>query len=57
MEASLYNLKGEKIGTVALPDNIFAVRWNADLVRLSSSAQRAEQQRVGRALDLDQSEG
>lgn len=32
MEAPIYNLEGKKIGEVKLPDSIFSVRWNADLV-------------------------
>src|SRR3989338_6832513 len=33
MDTPLYNIEGKKVGVVALPDNIFAVRWNADLVK------------------------
>lgn len=33
MEATVYNLSGKKSGTVSLPENIFGVRWNADLVK------------------------
>ena len=33
METSLYNLEGKKIGTVLLPESIFGLRWNADLVK------------------------
>jgi len=32
MEAPLYNQEGSKIGTVSVPDNIFGIRWNANLV-------------------------
>jgi len=32
MQTNLYNQKGESQGTVQLPDNIFNVPWNADLV-------------------------
>ncbi|TAL49331.1 50S ribosomal protein L4 [Patescibacteria group bacterium] len=32
MEAVVYNQKGEKAGKVKLPENIFGVKWNADLV-------------------------
>lgn len=31
-ELKVYNQKGESSGKVALPENIFAVQWNADLV-------------------------
>ena len=33
METAVYNLKGEKTGAVKLPEAIFGVRWNADLVK------------------------
>src|SRR3989344_609220 len=33
MEAPIYSIKGDKVGAINLPDNIFAVRWNADLVK------------------------
>ena len=32
MEAILYNTKGEKAGTVEVPESIFGLQWNADLV-------------------------
>lgn len=33
MEASIYNLEGKKAGSVKLPEAVFGVRWNADLVK------------------------
>ncbi len=33
MEALVYNQKGEKAGSIKLPENIFGLRWNADLVK------------------------
>jgi len=33
MESPIYSLEGKKTGTVTLPDSIFGVRWNADLVK------------------------
>jgi len=33
MESAVYSLEGKKTGTVNLPENIFGVRWNADLVK------------------------
>jgi large subunit ribosomal protein L4 len=33
METTLYSLEGKKVGTVKLPDTIFGVKWNADLVK------------------------
>ena len=32
MNSTLYNIKGEKTGTVDLPEGIFGLPWNADLV-------------------------
>lgn len=34
MESILYNSKGEKAGKIELPENIFGVQWNADLLHL-----------------------
>ncbi len=32
MDATLYNIKGEKAGKVAVPEALFGLQWNADLV-------------------------
>jgi large subunit ribosomal protein L4 len=32
MKSTLYNIRGEKAGEVALPEGIFGLPWNADLV-------------------------
>ena len=32
MEATLYNAQGQKKGTVTIPESIFGLPWNADLV-------------------------
>jgi large subunit ribosomal protein L4 len=32
MEATIYNAAGTAAGTIALPEEIFGVKWNADLV-------------------------
>ncbi len=32
MEATLYNSKGEKAGNITIPESIFGLPWNADLV-------------------------
>jgi large subunit ribosomal protein L4 len=41
LEATVYNVKGEKSGSVALPENIFGLPWNADLVHLVVTAMQA----------------
>lgn len=33
MEQTIYNLEGKEVGTITLPENVFGVRWNADLVK------------------------
>lgn len=32
METTVYNSKGEKAGTIQVPENLFGLPWNADLV-------------------------
>jgi large subunit ribosomal protein L4 len=41
MEAPLYNIKGEKKGTVTLPENIFGLQFNADLLHSVVTAMQA----------------
>lgn len=38
MDATIYSMDGKKSGTVALPENVFGVRWNADLVKQVSDS-------------------
>ncbi|KKQ83248.1 MAG: 50S ribosomal protein L4 [Parcubacteria group bacterium GW2011_GWB1_38_8] len=33
METSIYSIEGKEVGTITLPDSIFGVNWNADLVK------------------------
>ncbi len=33
MESTIYNLEGKKTATIKLPDSIFGLKWNADLVK------------------------
>lgn len=41
MNADVYNLKNEKVGTVELPENIFGAKWNPVLVKQVVAAQSA----------------
>ena len=41
MEVVAYNQKGEKAGTIKLPDGVFGLKWNADLVHQVVTSQMA----------------
>lgn len=41
METTLYNQKGESAGKIQLPEAVFGVPWNADLVHQVMTAMRA----------------
>jgi large subunit ribosomal protein L4 len=41
METKIYNIQGKEAGTVKLPENIFGLPWNADLVHQVVTAMRA----------------
>lgn len=41
MEAPIYNTQGEKQGTIQLPESVFNVAWNADLVHQVVTAMQA----------------
>jgi large subunit ribosomal protein L4 len=45
MNADVYNLKNEKVGTVELPARVFGAKWNAALVKQVLDAQRANARR------------
>ncbi len=38
MEATVYSLEGKKAGNVTLPESVFGVTWNADLVKQVSDS-------------------
>lgn len=46
MTADLFNQKNEKIGTVELPENIFGVKWNPDLIHQVLTVQVANRRRT-----------
>ena len=46
MKADLCNQKNEKIGTVDLPDDIFNVKWNPDLVHQVLTVQLANRRKI-----------
>lgn len=41
MEAEIYNQKGKSVGTLGLPETIFGLSWNADLVHQVVTAMQA----------------
>jgi len=41
MNADVYNLKNEKVGTVELPESVFGARWNPVLIKQVLEAQQA----------------
>jgi large subunit ribosomal protein L4 len=46
MRAKVYNQQGETVGEIELPDSVFGVPWNADLVHQAFRVARARQRRV-----------
>jgi large subunit ribosomal protein L4 len=42
METKVYNQEGKEVGTVALPESVFAVPWNADLVHQVTTAMMSD---------------
>ncbi len=45
MKTNIYNLKNEKVGTMELPDSVFAAKWNPVLVKQALEAQLANKRR------------
>ncbi len=43
MDASVYDKKGKAIGKISLPESVFGLKWNADLVYQVVTAQAANQ--------------
>ncbi len=41
METQIYNQKGKSVGTLKLPESIFGVKWNGDLVHQVVTAMQA----------------
>jgi large subunit ribosomal protein L4 len=41
MEGTIYNIEGKKAGSIALPETLFGVKWNADLVHQVTVAEAA----------------
>ncbi len=55
MEATLFNIKGDKASTMTLPESIFGLPWNADLVHTVVQGMQANA-RMGNAHTKDRSE-
>jgi large subunit ribosomal protein L4 len=45
METAVYNTVGKKVETVTLPDAVFGLKWNADLVHQVLESERANQRK------------
>lgn len=58
MDATIYNLGGKKSDTISLPENIFGVRWNADLVKqVVDSLMSAKRKNVAHTKDRSEVRG
>ncbi|MDO8569897.1 MAG: 50S ribosomal protein L4 [bacterium] len=58
MESSIYNIQGKKVGSIALPESIFGLRWNADLVKqVADSLFSAKRKNVAHTKDRSEVRG
>ncbi|MDP3710399.1 MAG: 50S ribosomal protein L4 [bacterium] len=58
METAIYNQTGQKTGTVNLPDSVFGLKWNADLVHQVVTSQQANQRpKIAKAKDRSEVSG
>ncbi|MDP3763050.1 MAG: 50S ribosomal protein L4 [bacterium] len=58
MDAVVYSIEGKKSGTVSLPENIFGVHWNADLVKqVADSLMSAKRKNVAHTKDRSEVRG
>lgn len=58
MQIKLYNQSAENIGTMELPDNVFGLKWNADLVHQVVTSQAANMRpKIAKAKDRSEVRG
>jgi large subunit ribosomal protein L4 len=55
MEATIFSMEGKKVGSIALPERIFGVKWKSDLVHQVTTAMQANL-RQNRAHTKDRAE-
>ena len=58
MDAPIYSLEGKKTGSITLPDTIFGLRWNADLVKqVADSLASSKRKNVAHTKDRSEVRG